>query len=73
MELPKEIIMIISEYSKPASRPDWRLGSYLNRTWFMVGGLYWANYSFSDTMKLIRQVNDWRYLANQVDLFELIL
>ncbi len=31
MELPIELQMIINEYAKPMTRPDWRKGCYFNR------------------------------------------
>jgi len=31
MELPIELQMIINEYAKPITRPDWRKGCYFNR------------------------------------------
>jgi hypothetical protein len=40
MELPDDILMIIREYSKPLTRPDWRLGSYFNRIkYYVLGGI----------------------------------
>ncbi len=29
MELPDELLMIIKEYAKPLTRPNWRQGSYI--------------------------------------------
>jgi len=31
MELPFEIQMLINDYARPISRPDWRKGSSINR------------------------------------------
>ena len=31
MELPQDLLILIKEFSKPISRPDWRQGSILNR------------------------------------------
>jgi len=36
MELPEDVLMIIREYSKPLTRPDWRLGCYYNRIKYYV-------------------------------------
>ena len=33
MEFPIEIQMLINAYAKPMTRPDWREGSYVKRTW----------------------------------------
>jgi len=32
MEFPIEIQMLINDYARPMTRPDWRQGSYLSRT-----------------------------------------
>ncbi len=32
MELPIEIQMLINDYARPMTRPDWRQGSYISRT-----------------------------------------
>ena len=31
--LPQRALLLISQYSKPYTRPDWRKGSYLKREW----------------------------------------
>jgi hypothetical protein len=31
MELPLELQMIINDYARPVSRPDWKKGSYMIR------------------------------------------
>ena len=40
MEFPIEIQMLINEYAKPATRPDWRKGSFINITYRS----WWDNY-----------------------------
>ena len=31
IDIPDDVLNIISQYSKPLTRPDWRLGCYYNR------------------------------------------
>jgi len=45
-ELPKEIIDLINEFSKPLSRPDWRLGNFHTR--IFIDTLF----SFKDYIKI---------------------
>jgi hypothetical protein len=53
MELPDDVLMIIKEYSKPITRPDWRLGCYYNRrTYYILG----ENMSFGHIIHIIFRV-----------------
>ena len=38
MEFPIEIQMLINDYARPLTRPDWRKGSFINLTYRSWGG-----------------------------------
>ena len=38
MEFPIEIQMLINDYARPLTRPDWKKGSFINRTYRSWGG-----------------------------------
>jgi hypothetical protein len=48
MELPYDVVKLIKEYSMPLSRPDWRLGCYLNRH-------IYTYFNFTDMIKLLAE------------------
>jgi hypothetical protein len=59
MEFPKEIQMIINEYAKPMTRPDWRKGCYFNRHPYYVSrygirNYKTAQYTFKDIVRFMR-------------------
>ena len=73
MELPKEILSIIREYSSPIGlRIDWRKGCYVNRHW-VDSGFYYESYSFRATINLIKEINDFRYHYHHIDFWEIEL
>ena len=53
MELPIDIQMIINEYAKPLSRPDWKKGSYYNRMF------YNPVYTFNEIIVLMTEEYDF--------------
>lgn len=53
MELPIELQMIINEYAKPLTRPDWKKGSYYNRMY------YNPEYTFKEIIVLMTEEYDF--------------
>ena len=53
MELPIELQMIINEYAKPLTRPDWKKGSYYNRMY------YNPEYTFKEIIVLMTDEYDF--------------
>lgn len=73
MEIPPEILSIIREYSRPIGlRTDWRKGCYINQNWVDTG-YYYESYSFSATIQLIKDINDFRFHRSYIDLWEIEL
>lgn len=73
MEFPPEILSIIREYSRPiGTRSDWRKGCFVNQYWVDTG-FYYESYSFSATLKLIKDINDFRFTYHHIELFEMVL
>jgi hypothetical protein len=73
MELPPEILSIIKEYSRPiGTRSDWRKGCFVNRSW-VDNGFYYESYSFKATIKLMKQINDFRYNYHHIEIFNMVL
>jgi hypothetical protein len=60
MEFPDDILMIISAYSKPMTKGDWRKGSFIakcNNHIKFVGNGYLVNVLFKEM--LIGMGNEW--------------
>jgi len=74
MEFPPEILSIIKEYIRPIGlRLDWRKGCYCNRNWYDNGTYYFGNANFKMTIKLMRDIADFRYSRSFIDLWEIEL
>lgn len=63
MELPDDVLNIIKEYSKPLTRPDWRLGCYYNRFPYRIFNI---KYKFKYFVLLIYRM----YKYNIVNLYD---
>lgn len=73
MELPDEVLSIIREYAQPLGlRLDWRLGCYCNREW-EDGTWDYRNYTFRQTIHLMKEIADFRYAYHHIDIFQMVL
>ena len=64
MEFPIEIQMLINDYARPMTRPDWRKGSYIVRTlkadipddfheWLPPDIAYWNRDLITEHLKML--------------------
>jgi hypothetical protein len=84
MEFPFEIQMLINDYARPISRPDWRKGSYLKRYlksyWGQTGRLLFHEFKSyitqchsiidsDETYKLWAFFFEHRHIKDDIDIF----
>jgi len=72
MELPNEVLSIIQEYARPIGlRLDWRRGCYCNQHW--INTHYYDNYTFRQSIKIMKDIADFRYSYHHIELFQMVL
>jgi hypothetical protein len=69
MELPIELQMIIKEYSRPITRPDWREGCYCNRFTYEC---YDYDYPFKYVIHSVYKVEKTMYASYDDHMFGFI-